>query len=101
MNPCCLTLIFQNAVEEEIIDFMLANKTAKNGFHTFRIEGHGHDARLATMKEQVRGRAHKSRMDILLGEEEAQSLLSEIKSAFPDMKLAFWVSPISTFGRLP
>ncbi|MBY0577947.1 MAG: DUF3240 family protein [Burkholderiales bacterium] len=100
MNLCCLTMIFQNALEEEITDFMLAHETAKKGFHSSRIDGHSHDVRLATMKEKVRGRAQKTRMDIILGEEEAQSLLLDVKAAFPDIRLTFWISPVNAFGRL-
>lgn len=101
MNLCCLTLVFQNAIEEEITDFMLAHQTAKKGFHTSRIDGHSHDAHLATMKEKVRGRAQKTRMDIVLGDTEAEGLLADFKAAFPDTRLTFWISPVNSFGRLP
>jgi hypothetical protein len=100
MNLCCLTLIFQNAIEEEITDFMLVHETAKKGFHTSRIDGHSHDALLATMKEKVRGRAQGTRMDIVLGEEEAEALLADMKAAFPNIRLTFWISPVNAFGRL-
>ncbi len=99
MNLCCLTLIFQKDVEEEIIDFMLEH--SKQGFHTSSIEGHGHDAELATLKEKVRGRAGKTRMDIVMEEHEANTLLADIKDALPGIHLAFWTSPVNTFGRLP
>ena len=101
MNLCCLTLVFRNALEEEITDFMLAHETAKKGFTTFRIDGHSHDAELATSREKVRGRAQMTRMDIVLGDEEADSLLSDLRSAFPRIRLTFWVSPVGRFGRWP
>lgn len=101
MSLCCLSLIFQNAVEEEITDFMLARETAKIGFHSYPIDGHGHDMKLATSKEKVRGRARKTRMDIVLEKEAAETLLNEIGAAFPDLHLTFWTSPIERFGRMP
>ncbi len=101
MNLCCLTLVFQNAIEEEIADFMLSHEIAKKGFHTSRIDGHSHDAELSTMREKVRGRAQMTRMDIVLGEGEADSLLSDLHFAFPRIRLTYWMSPVSKFGRLP
>jgi hypothetical protein len=99
VNLCCLTLIFQKDVEEDIIDFMLEH--LKQGFHTSSIEGHGHDAELATLKEQVRGRAGKTRMDIVMEESDADTLLADIRNAFPGIRIAFWTSPVNAFGRLP
>lgn len=101
MNLCCLTLIFQKDVEDEITDFMLAHESAGKGFHTSTIEGHGHDARLATLKEKVRGRSGKIRMDIVMAEDAAERLLSDLGTAFPNLRLTFWTSPVIRFGRLP
>lgn len=101
MSLCCLTLIFSKDVDEEITDFMLSHALAEKGFHTSSIDGHGHDAMLATLKEQVRGRTGKTRMDLVMQEADAEALLADIRTAFPRMHLTFWTCPVSAFGRLP
>ena len=101
MSLCCLTLIFQKAVEDEIIDFLLDRGISDQGFLTATIEGHGHDMHLATMKEKVRGRAAQTRMDLVMEHSDSDKLLSDIRNAFPNLHITYWTSPVDTFGRLP
>lgn len=99
MNLCCLTLIFPRALEETLVDFMLNNPYAQQGFTSSMIDGHGHDAALVSMNEKVRGRAKKVRTDIILAEDKAEELLAQMQKDFPHIRLVYWLSPVSRFGR--
>ncbi|MBZ0091253.1 MAG: DUF3240 family protein [Burkholderiales bacterium] len=100
MNPknCCLTLVFPQSLEENIVDFLLGQATLASGFTTLRIEGHGRNDKLQSLLEQVRGRARRVQMNVVMNDEDAKSLLVSLRQELGNADIVYWISPIIEFG---
>ncbi len=96
---CCLTIVFPAALEEHIIDHLLEHPELASGFTTVNVEGHGQGSVYRSIAEQVRGRARRVKMEIVMEREDAQGLVAHLKESMPSREVAYWIAPIHEFGR--
>ena len=95
---CCLTLIVPKALEENLVDLLLEHEALADGFTASGVEGHGRNVVYQSSAEQVRGRAHQVKMQIIMRHADAQTLLHDIKQALPRANIVYYVTPLAEFG---
>jgi nitrogen regulatory protein PII len=95
---CCLTLVFPKILEENLVDHLLEHSELASGFTTSTVEGHGAGAAFHSAAEQVRGRAHRVQMQIVMNREDAATLIEHLKQDLPNREVAYWISPVLEFG---
>ena len=95
-----LTLAAPRHLEEELVEQFLARPEWASGFTLFAAEGYSHHPESLSVREQVRGRARRVLVQIVLEAEHAQALLAHLKATLPKPDVAWWISPVSGFGRL-
>jgi hypothetical protein len=94
-----LTLVLPVALEEDVLDHLLAHPEWVTGFTTASAEGHGRNALLQTTSEQIRGRARRCVVTLLVANATLESLLASLGAAFQNPEMAYWVTPLLGFGR--
>lgn len=92
MNAALLTIIVSPAIEEAIVDWLLANRVV--GFTSFVCHGHGVAHANLGAAEQVAGRKRQIAFWIQTGEEDARVLVAELMAAFPDSGIHSWITPV-------
>ncbi|MHB0985892.1 MAG: DUF3240 family protein [Sulfuricella sp.] len=96
---CCLTVVFPVALEENILDHLLEHPELASGFTTYEVEGHGQGAVYPSVNEQVRGRARRMKMEVVMAHDDAQALIAHFKASLPSREVAYWMTPVGEFGR--
>lgn len=97
---CCLTLICHRSLEERLVDQLLEHPQWVRGFSLSHIEGASQKEKLPSMLEQVRGRSQRVQIVCVMNHEDAQSLIAHLKEEESNPEIAYWISPITEFGRL-
>jgi hypothetical protein len=95
-----LTLVAPASLEEILAEYLLAHPQWGGGFTLLHVEGRGSREHALTPQEQVRGRVARTQFQIVLEADAAGRLLDELKRAFPKRDVAYWLTPVSEFGRL-
>lgn len=78
------------AIEDALVEALLEIEPALPGFLTLRAEGHGADQRLASVREQVRGRAARRVVALVLPAERVPGLLAALRGRFAGSDL-HWI----------
>lgn len=94
-----LTISLPNALEEDLLDHLLAHPEWVSGVTTLLAEGYGRDSSLQTTVEQIRGRARRRVVILLIKQEHLEPLLASLRTAFQSQEMAYWVTPLLQFGR--
>ncbi len=97
---CLLIIALPAAVEEEMLDHLSSHPEWVSGFSITHAEGIGSGARLRSTLEQVRGRAKRRMIQVLLRQQHLEPLLEGLRTAFSSGEIAWWTLPILGFGRL-
>ena len=97
---CLLTMIFPVAMEERVVDELLANPRLASGFTTWPVDGHGRHTGYATRADEVRGRSRRVRMEVATREEDARALLEQLAQALPGGAITWWVTALASVGRI-
>jgi hypothetical protein len=102
MKPldCCLTLVCHKSLEERLVDHLLEHPEWVSGFSVSPMEGHSQQERLPSVLEQVRGRSQRIEIRTVLNHADAQALIAHLKAAEPNHEVAYWLMPVTEFGRL-
>jgi len=95
-----LTLIAPAALEEALVDLLLAMPDLAGGFTSGPADGHGTRVPLVGADENVRGRGKRVRIEIALESAAVPALLDAIRHAMPGAPIHFWTVPILEFGSL-
>jgi hypothetical protein len=96
----CLTLVLPKGLEARILDMLLQHPKWVGPFNTHRVEGHGDPEGIESPREQVRGRAERVRISILMDASHVGELLQELKSELPSPEVVWWLSPVLDSGTL-
>jgi hypothetical protein len=94
-----LTLVLPAALEEDVLDHLLAHPEWVTGFTTATAEGFGRNALLQTTAEQIRGRARRRVVTLLVANATLEPLLESLRGAFRSQEMAYWTTPLLGFGR--
>lgn len=97
---CVFTLALPQALEEEALDLLLAHPEWVPGFTVSAAEGFGRHVQLPTVMEQIRGRARRCVVTVLMQQDHVPALVAALKTAFPHPQAAWWTAPLLQFGRL-
>lgn len=96
----CLTLVLPKGLESRILDSLLKHPAWVGPFNTHRVEGHGDPEGIASPREQVRGRAERVRIEILMDSSHVAELLQELKREWPSPEVVWWLSSVLDSGAL-
>lgn len=96
---CILTLAMPVKIEEAVVEHLQAHPEWVSGFSVTRAEGFGSGAPLNTMFEQVKGRASRCLVTLLMSHANAQELLQSLRMEFRNPHVAYWITPVIEFGR--
>lgn len=97
---CLLTLALPSALEEDVLDFLQAHPEWVSGFSVIQAEGFGAGSRLSSALEQVRGRARRVLIQLLLKHSHHEELINALQQQYPSDEIAWWITPVTAFGRL-
>ncbi len=95
-----LTLLFSAALEERLVEFMLAQTPPLPGFTVLRGEGHGEAFINASVREQVLGRLDRRLLVMILSDERCDPLIQTLAEAFQGTDLVLWTEAISGYREL-
>ncbi len=96
---CLFTLALPDALEEEVLDHLSSTQWVR-GFSVTRAEGFGAGTQLRSTMEQVRGRARRHLVQILMRGEHVAPLVESLRDRFKSDEMAWWTAPVTGFGRL-
>lgn len=97
---CLLTIVLPADLEEEMLDHLAGHPEWVEGYSILHAEGLGEGARLRSALEQVRGRARRRLIQVLLQDQHVPPLLESLGAAFRTAEVAWWTAPVTGFGRL-
>ncbi len=96
----CLTLVADWPVRQELFDFLAEQTDLISGFTASDAAGHGRTARLHSPSEQVKGRADRVLIRMVLEDAAAAQLLERLHTAFHGAHITYWTTPVSRFGTI-
>jgi hypothetical protein len=98
-HDCLLCIAFPAELEEEMIDLLREYPEVVSGFTLLAAEGFGAGTRLGSAMEQVRGRARRRLLQLLLAADQATMLTDALRARLPSEEVAWWTSAVTGFGR--
>lgn len=87
-------------LEDSLVEALLEVEPPLPGFLTLHAEGHGEDQRFVTVREQVRGRASRRVITIVLPAERVSPLLDHLHARFSGSDLRWVEQPVLGAGAL-
>ena len=94
----CLTFVAGREIRDELIDHLSEQSDLVPGFTSSDAEGHGPTARLQSVAEQVKGRADRVLVRIILNDAAAAEVIARAESAFAGSGLVYWTTPVLSSG---
>lgn len=95
-----LTLTIPVSLEEDVLDFLLLHPHWASGFSIIEAQGMGQGASLLSTMEKVQGRCRRKLVFIVGSENTLPLLLQALKEEIRNSDVAYWITPVSAFGRL-
>ena len=97
---CMMTLALPLELEEQIIDFLLDHPQWVSGFSLVDAQGMGSGVGLKSTMEKVKGRARRRLVNILMQNDNVMQLVEALREEFHSPTMAYWVTPLLSFGRI-
>lgn len=94
----CLHLVLPITLRDRVLDQLLLHPSWVGPFTTHRVEGHGDPDGIASAAEQVRGRAERIQIEILMDERHVAALLAQLRADLPQCDVVWWLSPLIAAG---
>jgi hypothetical protein len=96
----CLKLVLPRALETQVVDCLLRHPQWVGPFITRYVEGHGDPERIESSAEQVRGRAARLEVEILMDASHVTELLDNLRAELPSRDVVWWLNPVTGAGSL-
>lgn len=96
---CVLTLALPVALEDEVLGHLQEHPEWVSGFSVVAAEGFGAGAPLESALEQVRGRARRRLVTLLMQSHNVEALVASLRAEFQTPHMVYWVTPLIGFGR--
>lgn len=96
---CMLSIAFPEMLEEDFIEVLEDQAAIVTGFTILPADGFGAGARQHSALEQVRGRAKRRLLQILMTSGQIEPLLAALRERVPSPDVAWWTVPVTGFGR--
>jgi hypothetical protein len=97
---CLLTIALPADLEEEVLDHLAAHPEWVDGYTIVQAEGVGRGTKLHSTMEQVRGRARRRLVQVLMQGGHVAPLVESLRESFRTPDVAWWTAPLTGFGRL-
>jgi hypothetical protein len=97
MSLTMLVLNIQPALEDDLVDYLL-QCDGVGVFTSYRIQGHGGQGKM-NLAEQVAGRRHRLRFEIVMQEIFVEPLLAGL-AAEVGRGIVYWQQPVKGFGSV-
>ena len=94
----CLTLVAGRELKQELFDYLSEQTDLVPGFTASEAAGHGPTVQLHSAVEQVKGRADRVLVRIILDNAAARRLIERLKTAFRGTHLVYWTTSLAGFG---
>jgi len=95
-----LTLALPLALEEDVLDVLVAHADHAAGFTVLAAEGLGRHEHLASAMEQILGRSRRRMVQVAMARASVQPLLTALHQAVQNSAMVYWVTPLLAFGHL-
>ncbi|HSQ68853.1 MAG TPA: DUF3240 family protein [Steroidobacteraceae bacterium] len=95
-----LTVAFPPDLEEDLVELLLDMPQEVGGFTVISAEGHGQGFARASTREKVRGRVARRLLIVILESQRLPAVLERLRRDVQNPAVAYWVEPVSEFGRL-
>ena len=95
-----LTLAMPVALEEDVLDFLLLHPAWAAGFSVIDAQGMGQGAVLQSSMERVQGRSGRKLVMVAGNDVHLRLLLQALVREIRNPHVAYWISPVSSYGRL-
>lgn len=99
MDKLCICLVCAAEIEEKVLDMLLARFGAEI-FISSPTFSHGTAAGRLSALEQVLGRSHSVRIQILLNGENAEVLRRTLHAEFAGTGIRYWAVPLAFEGEV-
>jgi hypothetical protein len=99
-HDALLTLAIPAALEEALIDFLLLHPEWASSFSVVDADGMGQGASLLSAMEKVQGRCRRKLVLIVAVEAHLHLLIHALRQEIHNPEVAYWIMPLSAFGRL-
>jgi hypothetical protein len=100
IQRCKLSIAFPPDLEDDILECLFDMPDEVAGFSVVSADGHGHGFDRASVRERVRGRVARRLLYLVVEEERVPRVLEGLRAAVRSPAVAYWVEPVSEFGRL-
>ncbi len=97
---CLLVVVVPEALEDRLIDELLLHPHWVTGFDSQPVEGHGSRLARHSAAERVRGRARRTRLEMVMAPGHARALLDHLRAVLPQPDVVYWTQTLEDFGRL-
>lgn len=95
-----LTLAIPVMLEDDVLNFLLRHPHWAGGFSVVDADGMGQGAALSSAMEKVQGRARRKLVMIAGVDAELRLLTAALGREMRNRDVAWWITPVSAFGRL-
>ncbi|HEX9171831.1 MAG TPA: DUF3240 family protein [Telluria sp.] len=99
-HDALLTLAIPVTLEEDVLDFLLLHPAWAAGFSVVDAQGMGQGTLLQSSMERVQGRSTRKLVMIAGNDVHLRLLLEALALEIRNPQVAYWISPISGYGRL-
>ncbi len=99
MSDVCLTLLGSPEVEEKLLDHLLMSPFA-NTFTSQPAASHGGHLSGLDPREAVLGRSDAVLIQVLVGADEAQRLVDDLRQSIKGAGVRYWLTPVLAQGEL-
>jgi hypothetical protein len=101
MTMVVLTLLAPAALQEEIADRLLDHEpTARAGFVTREVQGHGLSADYTSVVEQIRGFSRQVEITVTAPEPDVRSLLAVLGGDLSGRGIGYRIVPVVESGTI-
>lgn len=99
VHDCLLVISLPTALKEDLLDALREQAERVSGASIVAAEGFGDSVRLRSTMEQVRGRADRCLVQIIMAQADVEPVLVELRTQFATVEIAWWTVPVTGFGR--
>ncbi|GAA4019366.1 DUF3240 family protein [Actimicrobium antarcticum] len=99
-HDALLTLAIPITLEEDVLDFLLLHPALASGFSIMDAQGMGQGSVLQSTMERVQGRSTRKLVLIVGNEVHLRQLIAALAQEIRNPNVAYWISPVSCYGRL-
>ena len=99
IKEALLNLAIPCTLEEEVADFFLMHPALASGFTLIDAQGMGQGANFLSSMEKVQGRCKRKLFLVAGTQAQLLNLLDLLRHEISSPDIAYWITPLLSFGR--